>query len=328
MKLTIITPSFNQASFIEQTIDSVLSQNYSKLEYIIIDGGSTDESAEIIKRYEKHLTYWVSERDRGQSDAINKGLRIATGDVVNWLNSDDYLQQGSLHAISNAFQDPSVKMVSGRSNIVENGKIIRITNGTDIYSNNLPKTLGYARIDQPETFFRRSIFEELGFIDETLHFVMDKEFWMRYLIRFGIQGTIKIPDIIANFRWHGNSKTQSQSEGFVVETNQLMYQLALTNNYTWALKIIERYFGVEHDKSIIRPSFLSNDLIVEDALRYYILLKADEAYYQNRHSLCNELLSKIDVHKLHVSDQSLFKKLKFRSRYIPILLKKYIHKWR
>ena len=104
-KITIITPSFNQGNYLEQTIDSVLSQNYSNLEYIIIDGGSADNSVDIIKKYEKHLAYWVSEKDKGQTNAINKGLKIATGDIVNWLNSDDYYEPDALHKVADAFDE-------------------------------------------------------------------------------------------------------------------------------------------------------------------------------------------------------------------------------
>src|SRR5262249_529742 len=101
--ITIVTPSYNQVAYIEETIESVLSQGYPRLEYIIIDGGSTDGSVEIIRKYEKHLAYWVSEKDKGQSDAINKGFRRATGEIFNWLCSDDTLEPGALVRVGEAF---------------------------------------------------------------------------------------------------------------------------------------------------------------------------------------------------------------------------------
>ena len=112
-KISIITPSYNQGQFLEQTIVSVLGQNYPNLEYVIIDGGSTDNSVEIIKKYEQHLAYWVSEKDKGQADAINKGLKFCTGEIFNWLNSDDYLENGALYKIAAAFENPVIDMVAG-----------------------------------------------------------------------------------------------------------------------------------------------------------------------------------------------------------------------
>src|SRR5690349_18748685 len=116
-KISIITPSLNQAKYLEQTIDSVLMQNYPSLEYIVVDGGSTDDSHKIIQKYARHFSYYISERDNGQSNAINKGIKRATGEIINWLNSDDFLEPNCLKTIAEAFTDPSINVVLGRSNI-------------------------------------------------------------------------------------------------------------------------------------------------------------------------------------------------------------------
>jgi glycosyltransferase involved in cell wall biosynthesis len=176
-KITIITPSFNQGHFIEETICSILDQKYSNLEYIIMDGGSKDNTVEVIKKYEKHITYWVSEKDKGQSDAINKGFRMATGDVINWLNSDDYYEKDALWKVADAFSDPSTNVYLGISRIFGN-KGEFFSTGTDVYADNLEKTIGWARIDQPETFFRKSCLDTIGFLDQQFHFIMDKELWI------------------------------------------------------------------------------------------------------------------------------------------------------
>ena len=193
-KITIVTPSFNQGQFLEQTIVSILDQNYPNLEYIIIDGGSKDQSISIIKKYESRLAYWVSEADRGQSDAINKGLKKATGDIFNWINSDDYMEQGSLFLIANAFLDnPNATCVSGKCSIFDNEtkNIRNITHGVTLYDQNLAKTIGWAAINQPETFFKLNVIKEIGLANENLHYNMDKELWIRYLLSFGQNNVVR-----------------------------------------------------------------------------------------------------------------------------------------
>src|SRR5688572_2633651 len=143
-KISIITPSYNQGEYIEKTILSVLEQNYPNLEYIIIDGGSTDNSTEIIRKYADRITYWISEPDKGQSDAINKGLKLATGDIVNWLNSDDYYEPGALFKVAEAFNNPEVNVFAGRSHLFTGvDTIVYDSQGTDIYPENLAKTIGW-----------------------------------------------------------------------------------------------------------------------------------------------------------------------------------------
>jgi glycosyltransferase involved in cell wall biosynthesis len=224
-KISIITPSYNQGNYIEQTIDSVLSQNYQNLEYIIIDGGSTDNSVEIIKKYQKHLHYWVSEKDSGQSEAINKGLKIAGGEIINWLNSDDYYTANALKTVAEHFEDESVLVVSGRSDIWKNEKILVQSSGTDIYST-VEKTIGWARIDQPETFFRNTAVEKMGLLNIQLHYVMDREWWIRYLMYFGTHNIKKTDSILVNFRIHEHSKTNSAPLEFIQETINVYYTLA------------------------------------------------------------------------------------------------------
>lgn len=324
-KISIITPSLNQVNFLEQTITSVLSQNYPNLEYIIIDGGSTDQSVEIIKKYKKHLAYWVSKPDRGQSDAINKGLRKATGEVINWINSDDYYEKGALTAIADAFRDKEVNAVCGKGKIVrQDGELVRYSRGTDVYNDNLAKTIGWARIDQPETFFRRQVLKKTGLLNPNLHYVMDKAWWINYLLIFGLDGVRKFDDILVNFRLHEASKTVSQSKHFAQETDGLFLQLAEQNN-CW-----KEAEGLRH--LVAKGTFVDwkaaksqcDSMTVKQSLHYYLLHRADEFYYQHRRKEAKVCLSSIDPALLRPADLTLYNKLKVRCRWLPVPLVKLV----
>ena len=182
--VTIVTPSFNQGRFIEETILSVLNQDYPNIEYLVIDGGSTDDTLNILRKYDNRLT-WVSEFDQGQSHAINKGLIMANGEILSWLNSDDTYEPG---AVSSAVEylncNQEVMMVYGEGNLVdEQGNLITrfpTNKNFDLWS------LLYQldNIMQPSTFFRNVVIRELGFLDESIYWCMDFEYWLRIGSRF------------------------------------------------------------------------------------------------------------------------------------------------
>jgi glycosyltransferase involved in cell wall biosynthesis len=202
-KISIVTPSFNQTAFLERTIQSVLNQNYPNLEYIIIDGGSTDGSVEIIKKYEKHLAYWVSEKDRGQTHALNKGFQRATGEVVAWLNSDDMYCPGALEAAGNAFaSDPTLDMVYGKMLIVDhNDTILRPIRSPFWWRSFV--MIGMAI--QPAAFWKHTLFEKYGWLDESLRFSMDFEFFCR---AFRHAKSRYLPCDVIQFRSHSDQKTE------------------------------------------------------------------------------------------------------------------------
>jgi len=178
-KISIVTPSFNQAQFLERTILSVLNQNYPDLEYLIIDGGSTDGSVEIIKKYERWLAYWVSERDAGQSDALNKGFARATGELVGWQNSDDiYLPDACREAADALRRSPDVDIVFGnRLDIDASDQVTGETRFTPF------SVTGYwydgMSLSTQSTFWRRSLFAKVGMIDPSYDLAMDYEFFLR-----------------------------------------------------------------------------------------------------------------------------------------------------
>lgn len=188
---SVITPSFNQGAYIERTIDSVLSQGYPDLELIIIDGGSTDETVNVIKKYERHLTYWVSERDRGQCHAINKGMRRATGEFRTWLNSDDWYLPDTLRTMTEMFAaDPAVGVVVGAGQIVDpKGRLLYHKEPTaEITTESLFRWLQGGDFMQPSSAFRASAWDAVGGLDEGIHIALDVDLWLRMAkagIRFG-----------------------------------------------------------------------------------------------------------------------------------------------
>lgn len=185
IKVSIITPSFNQALFLEDCIRSVLSQSYPNIEYIIIDGGSSDGSLEIIKKYEDQLAYWISEPDKGQSEAINKGFRKATGDVIAWLNSDDmYFPDAVATAVRVFNQNPELTLFYGDCVFIDDsGCFLRYF--TEVEDFNLDRLLNFSDfIMQPTTFFSRSQLIKVSFLDEGLEYTMDWDLWCK-LARVG-----------------------------------------------------------------------------------------------------------------------------------------------
>lgn len=227
-KISIVTASYNQGHFIEQTITSVLNQNYPNLEYIIIDGGSTDNSVEIIKKYEQHLTYWVSEKDNGQANAINKGLQHCTGEIFNWLNSDDYLEPGALHKIAEAFADASVNMVAGKvrnfssttEEVIQNQKLS--AKGLMCWEQDV-------KFAQPGVWMRRAFIEPCGGIDEQFHYAFDWDLYIRYLYHF--PQVKEINELLVHFRLHESSKTQSLSERFSIEEQRIIEKISKLPGY-------------------------------------------------------------------------------------------------
>ena len=202
--VSIVTPSFNQARYLEAAIQSVLSQNYPRLEYIIMDGGSTDGSVEIIKRYESKLAWWVSEKDQGQTDAINKGFAHAKGNFLAWINSDDtYEPNAILSAVKFLQQHPEVGLVYGDANYInEDGRVIGRFPAAQTDLIRLRR--GYVHIPQQAAFFRADLWRAVEPLDPSFYFAMDYDLWVRLAARSQVK---YIPQTWANFRLHTSGKT-------------------------------------------------------------------------------------------------------------------------
>lgn len=219
-KISIITPSFNQARFIKKTINSVLSQNYPNLDYIIMDGGSTDGTTDILEEYRDMLRYFIR-KDNGQTDAINQGIKKAAGEILGYLNSDDLLTPGTLHKVAEFFRThPDYYWVTGKCYIADkNDRIIRFF--VTSYKNNLLKyfrsnwLLAVANyISQPGTFWRKEVIGKIGLFDQSLYYAMDYDYWLRLskIYRLGF-----IDDELAVFRIQPDSKSVKNSKDLLTE---------------------------------------------------------------------------------------------------------------
>ncbi len=208
--VSIITPSFNQAQYLEATIQSVLGQDYPRIEYIIVDGGSTDGSVDVIKKYEGRLAGWVSEQDKGQTDAINKGFNRANGGILAWLNSDDTYNPGAVSAAVKFLMDnPEIAMVYADCDFInEQGGVIGKFNSAQTDHHRLRE--GYVHIPQQTMFFRAKYWKELGPLDPSFYFAMDYDLWTRISSRAPIK--YLRGQTWANFRIHNFGKTSSADD--------------------------------------------------------------------------------------------------------------------
>ncbi len=224
-KISIVTPTKNQGEFIEETIRSVLLQNYPNLEYLIIDGGSTDNTLQIIKKYERWISYWVSEEDSGQTHAINKGFKLASGKIINWINSDDLIAQNGLFNVIECFEkNPDVHFVHGQNLTLDLEARTHFFEPPNI--NNLAlEYLGSFPYVQPACFYKKSVLKTTGLLDESFHITMDKDFFVRIALNFNIK---YIARPIAVFREHENAKTCHYSEQWDKERKKVFSKLIRT----------------------------------------------------------------------------------------------------
>lgn len=239
LKLTIITPSYNQAQYIERTILSVLSQGYPDLEYIVVDGGSKDGTLDILRRYPQ--IRWISEPDHGQADAVNKGIRMSVGDVIGWINSDDtYAQEAFTSAVSALEANPNAAMVYGDMNVIGPSDELIMTRRSRPFSLRRLVLTGASYIFQPTVFMRRWALEEVGLLDVELRHAMDYDLWIRLGSRFP---AVYVPKVLANFRMHPHSKTCTEMALQRRESKMLRRR--------YAVSVFDRLWYVYYDLRVL-----------------------------------------------------------------------------
>jgi glycosyltransferase involved in cell wall biosynthesis len=216
--ISIVTPSYNQAPFLEKTIRSVLEQDYPNLEYLIADGGSTDGSVEIIQKFSHKLAWWVSEKDSGQAEAINKGLHRARGEFVAWVNSDDFYEPGAVaEAVTALQQNPDVAFVFGKVKVVDPSQ--RVLNNLSYGDWSLRDLMAFRIIGQPAVFIRKSVLDQVGLLDTSFHFLLDHQLWLRLAQASGMK---YVPLRWAVAHYHEDCKNLAQAAEFGKEALRIV----------------------------------------------------------------------------------------------------------
>jgi len=248
---SIITPSLNQSQYLEKTIKSIQRQTYKNFEHIVVDGGSTDGTIEILKKYSNKIK-WISEKDKGQTNAINKGLKMAKGEIVAYLNSDDLYEKDTLETVVNFFSKNSKAMiVYGKAKFIdEKGRFLGYYETQEPTLKNLFKE---CVISQPTVFFRKKLLEEIGYFDESLNYVMDYDYWIRVAKKYRFYF---IDKVLAATRLHKDTKTSKDKIKVFEEI----------------LKVLKKNYGKVSDEAVFNYVYLLDDNpkgIIKEAIKIY-----------------------------------------------------------
>ena len=283
-KISIITPCFNAALYIEQTILSIINQDYDNLEYIIIDGGSTDGTIDIIKKYENKIAYWISEPDNGQSEAINKGIAVSTGDVFNWVNGDDYLEVGVLKLVGEYFQKSNVNVFCSPTMLFNEEGNIRKNDYTPI-EKGVYELLNSSGLNQQGMFWRLSKIKELNGVNSSFNFSMDLDLWKRYLINFGIDNVVFEDVITGFFRLSNSSKTGADFEEnfhlFEKENNAALVQYATLVNDKYANVIKYLFPNFNNELAVKEVQSHLDVVVIKNWLKLLFYKKVMRLFYAN-----------------------------------------------
>jgi glycosyltransferase involved in cell wall biosynthesis len=243
-KISIVMPSFNQARFIERSILTVLNQGYPNTELIVIDGGSSDGTVELLKKYDHAISYWVSEKDNGQSDALNKGFARATGDFYGWLNSDDLYAPGAFHKAASAFrQNPKKKVVFGDwLSIDESDSVLDLNHAFDFSLNHF-KYEGF-HLNSQSMFWRAEVHQRFGGFDVDLYNTMDYQMILEFGINEGDEAFLRLPDVFGAFRRYAGQKTSGFTARVLAEHKSLAQHYRYTDKYELLGNLKRKIFRV------------------------------------------------------------------------------------
>ena len=273
MKISIITPSYNQGYFIERTIKSVLNQTLPCNEYIVVDGNSTDNTKNLLQRYAERLTF-ISEPDEGQTQAINKGIRLSSGDIIGWLNSDDIYYPNAIKTAYDFFsKHPEIDILYGQAYYIDEKDKVIMRYPTQEYCFSALKNFCY--ICQPAVFFRRLVFERWGLLDETLHYCMDYEYWIRLSkakVKFAYVKTV-----LAGSRIHAAAKTSSKSVEMQKEVlsmlNKQLHTIPLRWFLTYAYNVVKTKKSIKKSSHFFIAAFSIFIIAARECIRWNSPLK-------------------------------------------------------
>jgi glycosyltransferase involved in cell wall biosynthesis len=315
--ISIVTPSYQQGPYIETTIRSILLQGYPKLQYFVMDGGSKDQTVEILKYYDAFIDGWVSEKDRGQSEAINKGLKQCTQPIFNWINSDDWLLPGALYTIGKTFATTGADMVASRANIWQEGEILWV-NGYTPKKEDVIESALMTGLNQQGLFLRTDKFQQIGGVDEVYHYSMDMDMWVRYLLTYGQDKFEVIDDVTAVFRFHPECKSvmEGWAEGSASdkETKSMRRRLVATLNDPRYAPVVDYVFpNPRLDICDLPPHSPIDPKVVGTWINRILFRKMKRAFYGNENEVARQIAPGIDPAYLPEKDAKDFQAF---SRYL------------
>jgi glycosyltransferase involved in cell wall biosynthesis len=305
-RISIITPSYNQGKFIEQTILSITRQEYPNLQYIVIDGGSTDATVSILEKYSDCISYWVSEKDRGQSHAINKGLAVADGDIFNWVNSDDWLAPGALNAIAKAFMATGAKLICSPTRLVHSDGHETL-GGSTPYRLPINEILNTRGLNQMGMYWAMEKVKSLGGVNDAFTYSMDLDLWKRFVLTYGTGKIAHIDSPTGYFRLHEASKT-----GVDFDTSKPLFDQE--NNaafWNYAAVAGPKYLkGMQVLLPKVESKILNNSLpnqfdkgVLQFWLSSLYFEKGKRAFYANNYKYAYAILDSIDYNLLSEKDR-------------------------